>query len=171
MECSTSNLKEHSMKNLLTAAMMLCGLSAAVNSAFSQTWTPATNAPSGIWNAVASSADGSKLIATKHFGASTYSISTDSGATWITYPMPQSGGFTVNWFSLASSADGNILAGVSGNQFWISTNWGTTWISNNITGNTYVHAVALSADGKKLVAATGSGVLQPSNYYPGPIYT
>ena len=50
------------MKTLLQITLILCGLFPAVNSAFAQTWTQ-TSAPYATWFSVASSADGSKLVA------------------------------------------------------------------------------------------------------------
>src|SRR5438876_1098910 len=93
----------------------LGGLFAVVNLAFAQTWTP-TSAPFQDWGSVASSADGTKLVAV---GRQTYDInsgeymggliytSTDSGVSWTRTTAPSS-----NWSSVASSADGTTLVAV-----------------------------------------------------------
>ena len=51
------------MKGLIPAIMIIYSLSTLVKPAIAQTWTP-TSAPTNInWSAIASSADGSKLVA------------------------------------------------------------------------------------------------------------
>jgi hypothetical protein len=137
------------------------GLFAAMNSVLAQTWTPG-NTTSQNWEAVASSADGSRLIAG---GLSWfYGISTNSGGTWITNTEPQFGSSFGSWSAVAASADGTEFAGVNFSAIWISTNSGVAWFSNNVAGVSYFASVALSADGKKIVAVDGN------NSSPGLIY-
>src|SRR5438034_11833287 len=76
----------------------LSGLLAVVSPASAQTWTQ-TSAPSNYWWSVASSADGSKVVAAC-FSSGIYT-SADSGAT-----RQQTGAQLANWGSVASSADG-----------------------------------------------------------------
>jgi hypothetical protein len=129
---------------------VFCGLFAAVKPATAQTWTQ-TSAPSNDnWVAVASSADGSKLIAAGMPWI--YCISTNSGSTWITNTQPQKGSSYGSWFSIASSADGTKLVGIYFNTIWASTNSGITWFSNSVPGVSAFTSVTLSADGTKLVA-------------------
>jgi len=143
--------------------MFFCGLFAAVKPATAQTWTQ-TSAPSNNnWVAVASSADGSKLIAAGM--PCIYCISTNSGSTWITNTQPQKGSSYGSWFSIASSADGTKLVGISFNTIWASTNSGITWFSNSVPGVSAFISVTLSADGTKLVA------VESLNTSPGSIYT
>ena len=80
-------------------------LFSSVDSAIAQIWTQATNAPSKTWWSVASSADGTKLVAAAYGGA--IYTSPDSGVTWISNNVP-----VRNWFSVASSADGMRLVAV-----------------------------------------------------------
>jgi hypothetical protein len=149
------------IKSMLLAVAAWGGLFTVADPAFSQTWTP-TSSPSNNWNTVASSADGSKLIA----GGMPwiYCISTNSGTTWITNTQPQNGSTYGGWTSIASSADGTKFAAVLGDVIWVSTNSGTTWLSNNVPGVSFFGSVALSADGNKLVAVVGD------YSSPGPIY-
>lgn len=72
------------------------------------TWT-LTSAPTNNWTSVASSSDGSKLVATASFYSTPGPIytSTNSGITWI--PSDVSG----QWTSVAMSADGHKLVAVS----------------------------------------------------------
>jgi hypothetical protein len=120
------------------------------------TW--ATNAFAGRnWTSVASSADGTKLIATANTsgpGAGIYT-STDSGLTWAsnTVPVP-----APDWGCAASSADGTRLAaGIGGNGgvIFTSTNSGGSWNSNTMPRQVW-NSLACSADGSKLVAASTS---------------
>jgi photosystem II stability/assembly factor-like uncharacterized protein len=153
------------MKTLLSTAIIFCGLFIAVNSAFAQTWIP-TSTPSKTWVTVASSADGSKLIAGSL--GQIYCTSTNSGSTWITNNQPQKGSFfSGSWSSIASSANGTKLVAVLGNIIWVSTNSGTAWFSNNVPGVSFFGSVALSADGTKLVVVVGNNSSSTSS---GPIY-
>jgi hypothetical protein len=57
------------------------------------------------------------------------------------------------WWSVASSADGNkLVAVVYGEGIYTSTNAGVTWTSNSAPARNW-YSVASSADGQKLVAA------------------
>jgi hypothetical protein len=110
------------------------------------------------WSAVASSADGTKLVATVK-GGQIYT-SADSGVTWT----PQAS--STNWSSVASSSDGTYLvAGVGNNvsligYIYTSGNSGIGSWSPHDSARQWV-SVASSADGTKLAAAVygtaGSG--------------
>lgn len=134
-----------------------------------QTWTR-TGAPNVDWVSVASSADGTKLVAVQ-FDDAGYAgwiyTSTDSGATWTRT------GAHGYWASVASSIDGTKLVAAqardgNGNPGWIytSTDSGATW-SPTGAPNSYWASVASSADGTKLVAAQAAD----ANGNPGRIYT
>jgi hypothetical protein len=149
----------HRTKKLL---MVFCGL-LFVMPAVAQTWTQ-TFAPTNFWWSIASSADGSKLVAL--IGGVPYAkaicTSADSGATWTSNTVP-----AVEWWSVASSADGTKLiaaASYGGSGIYTSTDSGTTWATNNIPGYAWFSVVS-SADGVKLVAVAGGGQVT------GPIYT
>jgi hypothetical protein len=132
---------------LLVGAMLMMA-----DLAFAQSWTQ-TSAPSGNWEAVASSADGSKLIAgSQQF---IYCISTNSGSTWTTNNEPQIGSAYGSWTSIASSVDGTKFVGINFTAIWVSTNLGLTWLSNNVPGVSFFASVALSADGTKLAVVDG----------------
>ena len=137
-------------------------------------WTP-TTAPTNNWASVASSADGSRLVASVGNNHTTNGnfiyISTNSGADWILSQAPTN----MPWASLASSADGSkVVAGVNyasisaGDLFgsvYTSTDSGMTWQSNNVPAAQWL-GVALSADGTRLVAVgwtpSGTGVIYSS---------
>jgi len=76
-----------------------------VSSNSGATWTQ-TTAPALDWVSVASSADGTKLIAavgdsSQHTAAGLIYISNDSGATWSVSGLPN-----LSWSSVASTPDG-----------------------------------------------------------------
>lgn len=144
-----------------------------------QNWTTDTNHFIN-WAWVASSADGSKLVAlaTPEGGFSSSDparanigiyLSTDSGVSWqlSAAQIP-----TNSWEALASSADGTTLAAAGFHvdftlnediqSIYVSRDSGATWVAGNAP-NVNWRAIAMSADGSKMVAVT-----VPS---PGQIYT
>ena len=112
------------------------------------------------WNGVASSADGTRLVAVGN--TNFIYTSTNFGVTWA----PQSGSGSRNWAAVASSADGIRLVAVVFNGFiYTSTNSGVTWDERSGNGSQSWRAVASSEDGTRLIAAanliyisTNSGV-------------
>ena len=116
------------------------------------TWTARDSVR--IWRAVASSADGSKLVATdggNGSGGQLYT-STDSGVTWTARESNR------DWLGVASSTDGTkLVAAANGGQLYTSTDSGVTWTARE--GNRNWLGVASSADGTKLVAGVVAGQL------------
>ena len=113
------------------------------------TWVERIPSQSGAeWylNSVASSADGTKLIAATSDGL--IYTSTNSGVTWV----PRISGAT-SLSGVASSADGTKLA-VAGNKIYTSTDSGVTWVARIPTSSAFDSGIASSADGTKLVAAS-----------------
>jgi hypothetical protein len=123
------------------------------------TWIRTTNGlVAGDFEAVASSADGTRLAAATTVGL--MFTSTNSGTVWTRATNAPS----ADWNAIASSADGTRLAAVARNKsaVYTSTNSGLNWTlqTNGLPptlglsdGFTYV---ASSADGSKLVAAAGA---------------
>ncbi len=127
------------------------------------TWA-AANAPITNWCSVASSADGSKLLAGT-FGGPVY-LSTNSGGTW----MLQTNLPTARWTTMALSADGRILMAVayevgSGpGGIYTSTNSGAAWTrANTPTSQYYWPTFCSSADGTKLVAVSYGPIFYSTN--------
>ena len=122
------------------------------------TVTP-TTAPTNNWTSVASSADGTKLVAAAVINSLSGGLiyaSTNSGYSWMLTGAPTNNA----WITVASSADGRKLVAASETAFipnqiygciYTSTNSGTTWTSNNVPIAQW-QSVASSADGSKLVA-------------------
>ncbi len=122
------------------------------NTAFTQSWIASTNAPNKEWWAVASSADGKKLVAAV-YGGGIYT-STNAGLTWISNNAPSR-----QWYSVASSADGTKLVAVinilsTSGLGGIYTNNGINWTLASAPANLHSwDSVASSADGTTIVAA------------------
>jgi hypothetical protein len=118
-------------------------------------WTPFAPAPLDF-GSIASSADGTKLVAARLFADHIY-VSNDSGNTW----MPTSS-LIQSWFTCTSSADGTkLVAAVFNGLIYTSTNSGTTWLTNNAPTN-FWRSIASSADGCKLAATANSGKIYTS---------
>jgi photosystem II stability/assembly factor-like uncharacterized protein len=155
---------------MLLAVAAWGGLFTMADPTFAQTWTQ-TSAPANYWSCVASSADGTKLVAAiedGYHGINNIYTSTNSGATWLLTSAPTN----YYWASVASSADGNKLAVMASNSrnngggaIFVSTNSGTTWMLTSAPTNYFWDSVASSADGTKLVAVSAD------DYNSGKIYT
>jgi hypothetical protein len=127
----------------------------STNSAAS--WTR-TGAPANQWSCVASSADGSKLIAGAYgywngYGDGSLYISIDSGGIWKPAQAPEN-----NWSSVALSADGAQMVAVATGAYdylsavYISRNSGTNWVPAGAPAWNW-NAVASSADGSRVIVA------------------
>lgn len=118
-------------------------------------WT--AHGPGTVWWSLASSSDGTKLVATT-LGDYIYT-SDDSGVTWNARESPR------YWWGVASSADGTkLVASDPGDGvLFTSTDSGLNWTAHlppapvaNWTG------VASSSDGTKLVAVANGGQIYTS---------
>jgi photosystem II stability/assembly factor-like uncharacterized protein len=133
---------------------------------FAQTWTQ-TSAPNDAWVSVASSVDGSKLVAASTMvnGVGTGQIytSTNSGMTWTV----QSNAPATEWARVASSADGSKLVAVEAIRLenslaesnspmtgiYTSTDSGFTWtLQTNAPSVMFWTSVVSSPDGNRLAA-------------------
>jgi photosystem II stability/assembly factor-like uncharacterized protein len=118
-----------------------------------ETWTEQATDAKRLWAAVASSADGSRLLAAQRAGGLYTSI--DGGVTWRNHPF----GLAL-WTSVASSADGlKLVAVTASGQILTSKNGGDTWEptpdDRELLERTWI-SVASSGDGDTLVAASRS---------------
>jgi photosystem II stability/assembly factor-like uncharacterized protein len=96
------------------------------------------------WVSLASSADGSRLVAAAD-GGFIY-VSVDSGTTWT--PHLAAG----TWLGVVSSADGTQVV-ASGDSLFTSADSGSTWTEQTWPFNWCLPAVrASSADGSKIIA-------------------
>ena len=132
----------------------------ATNFSSAQTWIQ-TSAPTNSWRSVASSADGTRLVAVADStagipaGPGAIYLSTNSGVTWN-----QSGAPGNYWGSVASSADGTKLVALAGGPY-TSTNSGATWTSDGLTNGLVWWSAVSSADGTVLAALAA-----PFSVYP-----
>jgi photosystem II stability/assembly factor-like uncharacterized protein len=108
------------------------------------------------WNSIASSADGTKLIAAAGMGGDEHAIFTSSngGVNWIKRSVADGPHW---WGSVVSSASGAKLALVDvlgpRGKIYTSTDSGVTW-NKQVTLDAAVDGITSSADGKKLAAVT-----------------
>jgi hypothetical protein len=146
----------------LVVSAVWIALLTAIHSAAAQTWTQ-TSAQSKLWNSVACSADGSKVVAVGEFGQ--IHVSTNSGLIWVANTIPNN---NCNWSAVTASADGSHMVVVAGTgQLYLSTNSGGTWTSNSVPEAMQVShgwkSVACSADGNKVVAVANVGIAVSTN--------
>src|SRR5208282_2047677 len=110
------NLKqEHTTRGRRAFSACCAVLALALAGSMSaQTWTNIGPNEAG-WEAVACSADGTKIIAARFFGW--VYLSTNSGGDWTTALLPGA-----EWNCTACSADGSKLFAGAGGGFYVSTN-------------------------------------------------
>lgn len=110
-----------------------------------------------FWLSIASSSDGSKLVAVDS-GASIYT-SKDSGSSWSLTSAPEE-----PWFSVASSANGNKLVAVANaGPIYTSANGGLTWKAATNAPNAGWASITSSSDGNKLAAVQWGGQIYTSS--------
>jgi hypothetical protein len=132
-------------------------------------WSQLT-APFTYAVAVASSADGSRLLATgiDNLYNNLWAVSTNFGQSWSTTIAPSGGN---SWPWVASSADGIKLVAVDPyHSIYTSTDSGASWVANadpreGPFPGTW-RSVASSADGSKLVALADFGKIYTWQYRP-----
>jgi hypothetical protein len=128
------------------------------------TWTP-TSAPTNVtWSSVASSADGSKLVAVSQsnggYRGSIYT-SQDSGTTWLQTSAPSN-----QWNIVACSGDGTKAFAVPGGRdvIYRSLDSGATWAQTTLPSNDW-SALAVSAAGDRLGVAAFTPPLGDARIY------
>ena len=115
------------------------------------------------WTAVASSSDGSHLIAV----AAHIYISTDYGVHWTAQAAPGA----QNWEGVSSSADGSHLVatyGGAGGEIWTSSDYGADWTDQTVStpaANQNYDGVSSSASGQYVAARVYNGDIWLSNDY------
>ncbi|MBU6409117.1 MAG: hypothetical protein KGR98_01900 [Verrucomicrobia bacterium] len=122
-------------------------------------WSLGSGTASYNWTAVACSSDGSRVVAAENNGR--IFTSSNSGANWgvATNTNP-----TVSWSAVASSSDGTrLVAGGNAGQIYLSTDSGANW-SQVASLGAGVTGLAMSADGSRILAATGASGVNSSLY-------
>ncbi len=121
-------------------------------------WTPGGALPL-TWHSIASSSDGSRLVAVASSTGGGIYTSINSGITWS---GPYGGLAGANWYAAAASADGTKLpAAVYGGGIY--TNSGTSYVQVSGTSPANWISMASSADGTRLIAAAFGGYLYSSS--------
>jgi hypothetical protein len=114
--------------------------------------TPRTVTPQS-WESVASSSDGTHLVAAAYNGQ--LYTSANSGVTWTARATSQ------KWTSVASSVDGtHLVAAVNAGQIYTSTDSGVNWTARATVQNWF--SVASSSDGTHLVAVVAADQIYTS---------
>jgi photosystem II stability/assembly factor-like uncharacterized protein len=137
--------------------------------AIGQSWK--VNPSTFNWSAIASSADGTRLVATIYSG--NIYTSTNSGANWLLHNSNPINSLLA-WSSVASSADGTRLVATVGSSpfgagsgyIYTSSDSGASWVLRNSSPVNTAMAwtcVASSADGTKLVAVAYNGYIYTSS--------
>jgi hypothetical protein len=117
-------------------------------------WVERTGAGGGPWHGVASSSNGTKLVACQ-YGGYIYT-SADSGTNWTL----RSGAGGGPWYGVASSSDGTkLVAGQYGGYIYTSADSGASWTLRSGAGVGAWYGVASSSDGTKLVACRYGGYI------------
>ena len=130
------------------------------------TWEQ-TSAPDNFWESITCSADGTNFAAAAYSDGLDNSspgqihLSKNAGLTWET--STNSGtNYWQFWLSIASSADGSILAAVTaGGSIYTSHDFGKTWVPTSAPNESWF-SVASSANGDKLVAVGNVGPIYTS---------
>ena len=124
-------------------------------------WNINYNSPASIqratsrnWKSIASSSDGTKLVAVADDSGYIYT-STDSGASWTQRATAH------DWRGVASSSDGTkLVACVNSGYIYTSTDSGASWTQRDSSRTWF--SVASSSDGTKLVAVAYGGYIYTS---------
>ncbi len=119
-------------------------------------WEEVTSLGTRVWRGIASSTDGSKIVAAAN--GSDFAVSTNRGQSWA---PPDSGGSASQWYPLASSADGvRVIAGNSAvaGRLYRSIDSGKNWtmISGGGAPSGRFNAITMSPNGQ-IIYATNSG--------------
>ena len=131
-----------------------------------QTWVrqSAPGVDTTYWAAIASSDDGTKLVAAESnssYGGGAIHTSTDSGLNWT---RRTSAGLHA-WVDLTSSSDGSNLAGITSNGYIHTSNdFGVTWVVQTSSGSRNWSSITSSDTGIRLVATSANSIFISSDY-------
>jgi hypothetical protein len=115
-----------------------------------------SSAVNANWAAIASSSDGTKMVAAANGSGQLYN-SIDSGKDWFS-----TGPLSGQWQAVASSADGTkLVAAIKGGNIYTSTNSGSTWVVRTSVVKNW-SSFASSADGVRLVGVVSNEFIYAS---------
>lgn len=148
---------------LLTgSAMLFVAGGTLFGSPVTYRWTDHKALGTRLWQAIASSADGTHLAAVVAQGD--IYTSADSGATWT----DQTAAGSHTWAAIASSVDGTHLAAACGlpdvgggggweGNIYTSSDSGMVWTAQTSAGRQLWKSIASSANGRHLAAVAWNG--------------
>jgi hypothetical protein len=121
-------------------------------------WAQSSVANNNNWSAIASSSDGTKMVAAANGGVTPNLYnSIDSGKSWTS-----TGPVSAQWQAVASSADGSkLVAAINGGNIYTSTNSGASWVVRTSVTKSW-SSLASSADGVRLVAVVNGELIYAS---------
>ncbi len=119
------------------------------SSDFGGSWTAQTNSFMANYVGIASSADGSRLVAIANAGG--IYTSANFGTNWILTSAPSNA-----WVSVTSSADGSRLAAASSGGIYLSADFGATWQFSTAPHPDSWTAITSSFDGARILAFDNS---------------
>ena len=130
-------------------------LSSPLPSVAQAVWTSSKIPGTNNWSALASSADGMKLVAASYddpaFNPGRIYTSTNGGVDWVVTSAPSN-----FWYGVASSTNGvNLAAAVFGGGIYTSADSGVSWTPAASAPYGVWYAIASSWDGARLVAVSG----------------
>ena len=160
LTAATSSVSDYYADTLLSPfqADALTNVAIAKIGSFTSTytWSPVAISASW-WGLIASSSDGTKLIAAVDPGY--IYTSTDSGASWTARTAAGSR----SWRGMSSSSDGTKLAaGDYGGYIYTSTDSGASWTARTAAGSRSWRGMSSSSDGTKLAATVDGGRIYTS---------
>lgn len=123
------------------------------------TWHERTGSPVAAWVDVATSGDGTDIIAIA--GSDYLYRSTDGGSTWSKPDQSGMNSATQNWKSVDMSSDGQVIvAAVNGGNLYVSTDGGSTWSTADLgaTDTANFSSISVTDNGTKIAAATDSTI-------------
>jgi len=107
------------------------------------------------WNGVASSRDGTNLVAILAGGNPSIYLSTNAGVNWMAPQLPPQ----QSWNTVAVSADGQRgVVGANNEYLYLSSDQGLTWARRTVPGIRVWSGIALSANGSNIVAVASGAV-------------
>lgn len=140
---------------------LVCGGFVYVSTDSGSSWSERASAGSRYWSSIVLTTDGIKIFASATANSLYYSD--DSGLSWNTLTV---GGYR-SWRAIDMSDSGqNIAATVFkySNAVYLSFDYGKSWSESVITQEWQCWAsIAMSADGRKVIAGTENGSLYISN--------
>lgn len=141
---NTLSVSEDATKMVITTAN---GGDTYVSTNGGESWASTTSIEPHNWSSVVYTGDGTKLIGINNLGV--YS-SSDNGNTWSKI-------YTVFGDDIDSSSDGKYLAIVDrGSYVYTSSDFGVTWTAQTSAGQRNWKTIAISSDGKNMIAGVGS---------------